>query len=337
VVILAGQYRIYKCFAEQIWAVCRRYADALETFLDEAYGCAGRTLGRYGSPEQLGRSLRRDIVEEVGLSVAIGLGPNRMLAKMAGKAGKPGGVVCVRAQQAEDFLAGKPVGDLPGVGPRTRRWLEELNIRTIGQMRRLSRQSLRAVWGARGELLYERCRGRDPQPIRADEDRLPRTISRETTFHEPVGDLAAIRSMLQYLLERAMRTVREQRLTARTVELALRYEDWRQVHCRRTLDAPTSLDEPMWRTVCDLLERLYTRRVSLRHVGVTLSGFARENAQPTLFADPDAKPRELHAAMDAIRDRWGHKAVVSGDSIGLLGELNQNDHGFVLRTPSLTK
>lgn len=337
VVILDGQYGIYKCFAEQVWQVCRRYADDIETMLDEAYGRVDRIVARYGSPEQLGRSLRREILDEVGLSVAVGLGPNRMLAKMAGKAGKPGGVVCVHADQAERFLAEKPAGDLPGVGRRTRQWLSDLNIETIGQMRRLSRPSLRAVWGARGEVLYERCRGRDPQPIRSDEGRLPRTVSRETTFHEPVCEVSAIRSMLQYLLERAMRTVRSQGLTARTLELTLRYEDWKQVNARRSLAEPTSLDEPMWRVACELLDRLYTRRVSLRHVGVVLSGFARAETEPMLFADPQEKPRQLHAAMDAIRDRWGHKAVVSGDSIGLLGGLDQNDHGFVLRTPSLTK
>ena len=89
-----------------------------------------------------------------------------------------------------------------------------------------------------------------------------------------------------------------------------------------------------------LLERLHKRRVSLRHVGVVLSGIARADDRPTLFADGDAtknRAKCLHAAVDRIRDRWGHAAVVKGDSIEMVGKLQQNDYGFVLRTPSLTK
>jgi len=90
--------------------------------------------------------------------------------------------------------------------------------------------------------------------------------------------------------------------------------------------------------VLQLLERLHHRRVALRHVGIVLSRFLRKSSQAALFEPAGhTHRRRLYDAIDTIRDRWGHAAVVTGESIELLGRLRQNDHGFVLRTPSLTK
>ncbi|MFW6145814.1 MAG: DNA polymerase Y family protein [Planctomycetota bacterium] len=341
-VITDGRQAIYRCFAEQIWTICRRYATAVETFLDEAYGDAAGMTALYGSPEALGRALQRAIVEEVGLSVAVGLAANRMLAKLAGKSVKPGGVRWVGPDEAADFLAPLPVGALLGVGRKTAADLADLNIDTVGDLRRLTRADLRGVFGQRGEVLYERCRGRDVHPARhgvADDRRKrPRSISRETTFHEPTGDPEQIRAMLFYLLERAMRAVRQADLAAAAVEVSLRYDDWKAVAMRRTLPEATARDADVYEVVLSLVRRLHTRRVQLRHVGVVLSDFRPDDATGGLFDTPaDAAARDLHAAIDAIRDRWGHAAVVTGDAIDLLGRLKQNDNGFVLRTPSLTK
>ncbi|NLF30199.1 MAG: DNA polymerase IV [Planctomycetes bacterium] len=341
-VITDGQQAIYRCFADQIWAICRRYATAVETFLDEAYGDAAGMTGVHGPPEALGLALRRAIVEEVGLSVAVGLADNRMLAKLAGKSVKPGGVRWVGPEEAPSFLAPLPAASLPGVGHRTAAELADLNIATVGDLRRLTRADLRGLFGRRGEVLYERCRGRDVHPAGAgvadERRRRPQSISRETTFHEPTGDPGQIRAMLFYLLERAMRAVRQAGLAARTVEVTLRYDDWKSAAMRKSLPEATVRDADLYEAVLSLLRRLHTRRVQLRHVGVVLSGLGPADASGTLFDTPaETADRKLHAAVDAIRDRWGHAAVVKGDSIELLGRLRQDDNGFVLRTPSLTK
>jgi DNA polymerase-4 len=144
--------------------------------------------------------------------------------------------------------------------------------------------------------------------------------------------------MLFYLLERAMRTLRQAGLLTRCVELRIRYDDWRHLEARRTLSEPASNDEEVFPIVLAMLGQLYQRRVALRHVGIVLSGLSPKGDKGLLFEPPrQAASRSLHAAMDRIRNRWGHSALVSGRSIELLGKLEQNDYGFVLRTPSLTK
>jgi DNA polymerase-4 len=335
-VVLAGDYPIYRCFAEHIWDICRRYATHLETHLDEAYGDAGGMTGLHGPPPELGDKLRRQVLAEAGLSVSVGLAANRMLAKMASSAAKPGGVRWIAPDQVEAFLSPLPARKLPGVGRQTAAVLDEMNIATVAQLRELPRRTMEGLFGLRGLVLYERCRGEDPQVPRRP-DAPPRTLSRETTFHQPICDAAQIRGMLFYLLERAVRTARTMRLAARTVELTLRYDDWKQFSAARSLPEPTAREEELFTVVLALLGQLHRRRVALRHVGLVLSNFSPARGDDLLTAPADRRRDRLHEAVDAIRRRWGHAAVVSGQSINLLGRLEQNDYGFVLRTPSLTK
>ncbi|HOD80568.1 MAG: DNA polymerase IV [Planctomycetes bacterium ADurb.Bin126] len=384
-VVLEGNYPIYRCFAEHVWEVFRRYATGLETFLDEAYGDATGMEAVHGSPLELGRSLQQAVRAEVGLPVSVGLASGRMMAKLASGSAKPYGVAWIRPGQEADFLAPLPVKKLPGVGGRTAERLHDLNIQTIAQMRRLTRQTLRCMFARRGDALYDRCRGiPDESALSRQAPPLPKTISRETTFHQPTSRNEELRGMLEYLTERAVRTARGKGLRAGTVELSIRYDDWKQDASAASLEAPTDRDDEVFALVLRLLDRLHKRRVALRHVGITLSNFTRDRGEPALFDLPvgslpaggragcglriaergarnaerkkptdlsvsverqefperSAPPRDrsnLYRALDAIRDRWGHSAIVQGESVNLLGELKQNDYGFILRTPSLTK
>ncbi|MCY2928100.1 MAG: DNA polymerase IV [Planctomycetota bacterium] len=337
-VVLDGSYPIYRCFAEGVWDVCRQYTCGLETFLDEAYGDAGGMERLYGTPMALGRALQRRVIEEVGLAVSVGLASNRMLAKLAGESVKPRGVACVPPGEEEAFVAPLGVEKLPGVGGATEQVLKDLNIRTAGELRALPLEFLRSMFGRRGEALYERCRGRD---VGADiaPDRPPRTISRETAFAKPTTDRQEVRAMLAYLLDRAMGALREKKLLARRVGVYIRYDDGASPEAAAAMPGgATGATGEAFAVAAGLLEQLFARRVALRQVGVVLSSFSPASGEGLLFEAPShEKHRRLDQAVDDIRRRYGHAAVVRGEASALLGRLPQNDNGFILRTPSLTK
>jgi DNA polymerase-4 len=336
VVILPGAYQTYRCFAEHIWEICSNYAYSLQTLLDEAYGDATSLAGRHGGAVAMGDELQRRIDCEVGLPVSIGLAGNAMLAKLASNAAKPHGVLWIPPGREDEFLDPLPVSRLPGVGPKTAERLADANIRTVAELRKLDREVLRCMFARRGDLLYDRCRGRDRAEVRSETP--PKSISRETTFHKPQCDLRWIRGMLFYLTERAAHTARGAGLLAGCVETSIRYVDFKGDSGRRTLPQPTNCPWRLFDMASDLLASLHRRRVALRHVGVTLSKFSRAACEARLFeTSADAKRRSLNGALDAIRNRYGHSSIVAGESIALLGQLKQNDYGFVLRTPSLTK
>ncbi|MBI4564949.1 MAG: DNA polymerase IV [Planctomycetes bacterium] len=335
-IILEGNQHTYACFTEAIWEIARRWLPEMETYLDEAYGDLAGTEKLFGHPRRVGEELKREILERVGLRVTVGIGANRMVAKMAGKSAKPDGLAFVPWGEEEAFVADRPVGDLPGVGPATEAMLREMNLLKVRDLRALSREVFKAMLGKNGLHLYERCRGRDTRPVHERE--IPTTISRETSVHRPTGDAAEIRAFLQYLAERALRTIRKLGLVTRAVRVRVRYEDARGEEAGQTLDRATDVDEEVLPVIWKCLDRVFTRRVNLTHMGVVFSKFAVADPQAELFETVrDARLSRLHAAVDAIRDRFGHSAVTAGASIALLGKIHQDGYGYVLRCPSLTK
>lgn len=369
-VILEGHYPIYRCFAERVFEICRDYAPAMESHLDEAFcDCTG--TGRlYGLDDLTGseappvaREVTERIRREVGLSVSLGMGRNRMLAKMASKIAKPGGIRRIPPTGEDSFLRPLPVRLLPGVGPRTAAVLRKLNIETIEEMRALSRDSLKAMFGQNGVLLYERCRGEDTRVVSTRE--IPRSISRETSFHEDTISSEAIEGMLYYLSERAANTLRKLGLKTRTVEVKIRYADFQEAAGSRGLQTPTQIDKEIFEAALALRRTLHSRRAALRLIGVTLSRLVPDDGtraldlfesdggipggpggpsgeedlieRATRLARERGRELGLCRSLDRIRDRYGYSSVVSGKSIHLLGKLPQDAYGYILRTPSLTR
>jgi DNA polymerase-4 len=186
--------------------------------------------------------------------------------------------------------------------------------------------------GRTGAALHERARGRDSRVV--EEREVPQSISRETTLAAATSDLAELEGMLAYLVDRAMRAVRDLGLKTRRLRVRLRYSDWADEEGSAAL-APTAFDEDVQPAARALLRSLYRRRVALRFVGVTLSGFSDDGGQLQLFGD--GRLERFHAAADAVREKFGHGALVTGRAIALLGTLPKDAHGYVLRTPCLTK
>jgi DNA polymerase-4 len=336
-VVLEGDQRSYQAFAERVFDLCRDLSPAVETYLDEAYCDLAGTLRLNGEAVEAARRLKVRVRKETGLSITVGIGTNRMIAKLATRPVKPDGLAVVAAGSEEEFLAGRSVRDLPGVGRKTAEILSKINVETVTDLRRVPRFALRQLLGQLGDALYERCRGRDTRPV--EEREIPRSVSRETTFHQPTADDGEIEGMLYYLTERAGRFLRVRGLEARTVKVRMYYSDLRGRSASVTLPGATAVDRTLFRAAGRLLRSLRTRRVSLRLVGVCLERLSLSGAAQIDLLEESRERRgcQLVGGLDQIRSRYGHSAVVVGRSLSLLGRLRQSPDGFVLRTPSLTK
>lgn len=336
-VILEGHAQIYRCFAEEIFARCRALGPAVETYLDEAYCDLTGTERAHRDVLAAVAALKRDVLDATGLTVTCGLGPNRMLAKLIGKTVKPDGLARIEAHEAEAFLTALPVEKLAGVGHAHAKTLRSMNLRTIGALRALSPELLQALFGTPGRLLYERCRGRDTAVV--NEREIPLTISRETSFHRDTAERAELDGMLEYLAGRACRAARELGIRPRTVNVHMRYSDGESAGQARTLRVPSDADPVVIGLAHELFRRLFTRRVALHALGLTLANFVPASAeQGALFDEREAGRRAaLYRAFDGVRQAYGHGVLVSGRALHLKGKLEEDEHGFVLRTPSLTK
>lgn len=331
-VVLDGRHEVYRCYTEAIWEICRRYAPELETFLDEAFADFSGTEHVYPDLLELGARIRREVRDEVGLPVTVGIAKNRMISKLAAKTVKPDGLREIRAGEEEAFLLPLPIGKIAGMGPRTTALFHDMNIRTIREFRTIPLATLVAMLGKVGASLYERARGGDSRPIHERE--IPKQISRETSLEKPTADRGELEGVLFYLVDRAIRAIRKLGLKTRTLRVRIRYSDGEDNEASVSF-APTAFDEDLQPLARKLLWKLYTRRVTVRLVGSGFSNFQAGEGQLDLFTDADLE--RFHAAVDAIRDKFGHGAIIAGRAIELLGKLPHDAHGYILRTPSLTK
>jgi DNA polymerase-4 len=334
--VLEGHAQVYRCFAERVFDVCRRFAPGIETHLDEAYCDLSGTDGLHGGPFAAGEKLRLAVQREVGLSVTVGLAVNRMVAKLAGVTVKPGGVRLVEPGREREFVQKMPVGEIPGVGRVTGGMLRKLNVRTAADLAAFPLPYLRMLFGRNADVLYRRCRGLDGGLM---ENEIPHSISRETSFHRETGDNLEIEAALCYLVGRAARTLRSLRLSARTVAVKVRYAGGGGREAAHTLAAPARLDEELSAAALALLKPLLARRSALRLVGASLSSL-RMASQPQgdLYEERRSfREAELCGGLDRVRDRFGDGAIISGRSLYLMKKVKRDRYGYILRTPSLTK
>ena len=268
VVILDGSEAVYRAFAEKTFMLCAELSPVMETFLDEAFLDLTGTQRLFGDLLKRAALWKEQVRAEVGLPVTIGLGPNRMVAKIASKSVKPDGLRWIRPEDVESVLPGLPIDRLPGVGHRIGAELAKLNVRTIGDLRAFPADMLERMFGSPGRALHERCRGVDTRPVETRE--IPQSISRETAFHEPAANPREIEGMLYYLAERAARHARGLGLAARTVEVWIDYVESGRERCARTLLEPSDQDVVLYERARRILHGLLTRREALRRVGIAL-------------------------------------------------------------------
>jgi DNA polymerase IV len=280
--------------------------------LDEAYLDFAGTERLYPvSLLPMAEQLRDIVRHETGLDCSVGIGPNRMIAKLASDYAKPRGLMEIRAGWEEGFLAGLPLRALPGVGPRTAERWAELGLVDVYQVQKMEERSLERLIGTEARPLKLRAQGQGGTVLRAD--RLPKSVSRETTLSRDLRDPAELERILALLTARVAGQLRDEQILARTVTMKLRHDDFRTVTRRHSLETATDLDAELY-LAARALFRIAFEDVRQRNRGVRLIGISATNlattAEPDLFEAPErSRLRQLTAAVDKVRGKYGFNSV----------------------------
>jgi DNA polymerase IV len=278
-------------------------------------------LFRDESPEETAHRIRERILAETEISVSIGGGPNRLVAKLAVERAKPGGVHIVPAGAEGDFLREFDLARIPGVGPRFLESLERRGLRTVDDALRVEREWLVRWFGeARGTWLHERIRGIDPTPVVPDEER--KSISSERTFST---DLTDPREMERHLLQLSLsvgRTLREKGLRGRTISVKVRDMDFNTRQSSRTVAQGVESDRFLFETARDLvaeLRRAHPEPVRLLGVGISNLEEGDAPRQLELFGEEgpleSERDRALSRVKDRVRERFGSDLLVPGRAL----------------------
>ena len=282
-VFIKPEFPLYRAESQAIFAIFRQFTPVLQpASLDEAYLDVSDHLEPWGSATAVAREIRRRVREERRLTVSIGVGPNRLVAKIASDFDKPDGLTVVKPHRVQAFLDPLPVRAIHGVGPATEKALHELGARTIAELRALDLEVLKRRFGRHGEGLYHRSRGIDERPVRTHRER--KSLGHERTYPRDLRTLEEMDAQLDDLSERVAAGLERREIGARTVTVKVRYGDFTTLTRARTLEAPTTSASRIARVAKELLRQTEAGKISVRLLGVTGSGLSQgEPEQLRLF------------------------------------------------------
>jgi DNA polymerase-4 len=273
----------YKAASRAAREIFLRHTDLIEPLsLDEAYLDVTENKTALPTATRVARTIRDQIREELHLTASAGVAPNKFLAKIASDWRKPDGLFVIQPEEVETFLSPLPVGRIPGVGNVTEKRLEEIGIKTVGDLRLMESAMLEERFGRHGRRLYELARGIDHNPVVSD--RPTKSISAEDTFEHDIP-LDETESIIRRLAEKVWSASRKETRIARTVVLKLKTSEFNIMTRSHTAGSAPSSCEELTKIALSLRERVSTDANQLyRLVGVGLSNF-RETGDASAYPD----------------------------------------------------
>jgi DNA polymerase-4 len=331
---LKGDIKIYIDYWRAVQEIFNEYTPQIESVsMDEGYLDLTGCRGRFKSVRELGQALKDDIWSRLSVRCSVGISTTKMFAKIACNMRKPDGLTVISPARALEMLPGLPVRQLPNVGHKIEKVLAELGVHTVGDLLKVPRPALVELFGVRGSEWYDYARGIDKREVRPGQ--YQKTVTRETTFNADSVDREFLSGTLYYLLERVCQKLREQNLVAGRVGVKLRYVDYSGANDIKTLDFPSSSEGDIQPYVNALFDKIYTRKVGVRHLGVSAASLSPAFRQIRLFASE--KPFDLARGMDKVRAALGYHAIYTGRTMKLSDKFREVVDGYELRTPSLSQ
>ncbi len=266
-VFLKPDFPRYRRESAEVFAIFREFTPTVQVVsIDEAYLDVTEHLGRWGSATGVAREIRRRVRADRGLTVSVGVGPSKLVAKIASDADKPDGLAVISPRKVRAFLDPLPVRALPGVGPATEARLKKHGFERVAQLRAVDPLRLEALLGSYGRRLARFAAGVDDRPVRTDRER--KSLSSERTYERDLEDPARILGELDRLAEQVATGLAKREIAACTVVVKVRYSDFTTVTRSQTLPAPTADRETLRRVARLLLAKTAAGSRPVRLLGV---------------------------------------------------------------------
>jgi DNA polymerase-4 len=306
----------YAAESERIFAVFHEFTPLVQGLsLDEAFLDVTASIELLGPPEQIAAEIKRRIRERTGLTASVGVAPNKLVAKIASDLRKPDGLVFVRPGEVRELLDPLPIRKLFGLGAKTAPKVEALGIRTLGELSRANPAALRPIFGRYTERVQQRCAGIDDRPVVPDRDE--KQISAEETFDTDIADHAKLRAEVVRLADKTCARLRSRELAASCVTLKIRRKDFTTYSRQRHIEPATQETRVVTAVALELLEQWLQAqpRAALRLLGVGVGELAPASQLDLFTAPQTTRNRELDAAVDRIREKFGKVALKPASSL----------------------
>jgi DNA polymerase IV (DinB-like DNA polymerase) len=280
-VFLPVDDEFYEQISDKIMRALRGYADAFEQVgIDEAYlDVTQKVHGSFEAAKALAQKIKDDVKNQLNITFSVGVGPNKLVAKIAADSQKPDGLTIVEPEEVKRFLSPLPVNRLIGVGRKTSAKMGELDIKTIGDLATYDVQRLVEIFGRNlGVYFHNAANGVDNEPVQEAGE--AESISRISTLKENTRDLALILEKTGQLIEDIHKEIVQRDISFKQIGIIAIMTDLSVRSRSQTLETPTRNIDALRRTVRELFEKfLGESELEIRRVGVKISHFAKEEAE----------------------------------------------------------
>ncbi len=322
--VISGDTEAYRQNSQEITEIIAEAAPTFEkSSIDEFYIDASG-MDRYFGAFKWAIELRKKIIHESHLPISLAMSVNKLVSKVATAEFKPNAEKQIIAGSERDFLAPLSVDKLPMIGKSTASFLYDMGVRTVQTLCEMPLNFLVSAFGKNGRSIWNKAHGIDDSPVTPYSEQ--KSISTECTFDEDTIDVKRLKSILTTMVEKVAFSLREQNKLTSCVTVKIRYANF-DTETKQVQIPYTSSDSVLLRTVTELFDKLYNRRMLIRLVGVKLSGLVHGNHQISLF-DETEHDVNLYAAIDWIKNRHGVEKLVRATTLGVNNRIRMEMNVF---------
>jgi len=277
--------------------------------MDELFLNVSGCESLFGSIEVIGRKIKERVYGELGLKVSVGIAENKFLAKIATNLGKPDGFYIIYFKDRQKILYPLPVSALWGIGRKTEELLKKSGIYQVEQLAKMPDSILDNLLGKNGKKIKLLAQGIDESPVTPPSE--VKSISRETTFPTNITGKAIFIKELLKISQIVGYTARKEGYKGRTITLKIRFHNFTTFNKSKTLENSTHLDDIIFKTILELLDKVKLKKGGVRLLGIKLSNLTSGNEikQLKFSKDQEDKLEQLTQSLDKIREKFGSKAV----------------------------
>ena len=315
VIVLPGDYSSYLKYSRAMFDIVRRYADDVEEYsINECFAdLTGLDRPLKMSYLDIAERIKKEVNEELGLSVTIGLAPNKVLAKVASKWVKPNGLTVITQASVKEFLTSYAIDKVWGIGPKTTVALQKMGIQTALDFASKSLDWVHKHLSVNYEVIWQELNGISVMILNQEVKTVYASIQETRTFHPATDDVAFLLSQLSQHVEGVCTKARRYNLVPKKFTFLLREQNLQYRVCSVPLVSPTNAPEVLIALIKSRLGEVYKKGVSYRAAGITLQNLARvETLQATLFESAPSKSdkfESVHKKIDALEKKLGKRVV----------------------------
>ncbi len=300
----------YLEMSQKFFQICSNYTPLVEPLgMDELFLDVSGCESLFGPIEVIGRKIKERVYQELGLKVSVGIAENKFLAKIATNLGKPNGFYIIYSKDIQKILYHLPISALWGIGRKTEGLLKKSGIYKVEQLAKMSDSIIENLLDKNGKKIKLLAQGIDESPVTPL--LIVKSISKEITFPANITEKEILIKELLKISQIVGYTARKEGYKGRTITLKIRFHNFITFNKSKSLENPTHLDDIIFKTIVELLDKVRLKKGGVRLLGIRLSNLTPGNKRNQLkfVRDKEDKLEQLSQSLDKIREEFGSKAI----------------------------